>query len=529
MTGTARALARAGLVVTAAYLLSRVLGWVRLVVISSLFGANADLDAYFAAFRIPDAIFQLVAAGALSSALIPVLAGLHAGEEEERAWRVVATVVNLMLLALLALSVVVALAAPVLIPLVTPGFDAVETELTVRLSRVMLLSPILLALGAVATSVLNARGRFAASAVAPLLYNVVIILAAVLLAPTLGVDGLAIGVVLGSLAHLAVQLPAIVRLPSFGYDFAVDLRDPAARQALLLMAPRAIGLGVTQITFIVNTTLASGLGTGSIVAYNIAFTVMQIPLGVIGVPLGVVLLPSMSRSIAVGDLRGFGQLVVRSLRLLLYVMLFLTAMTMVLRRQLVTLLFDYGNFDQRAIDLTANTLLFFTLGLAAHAMIVVLARAFYAGQDTRTPVMAAVLAVVVNVVVSVLTAGSLGLSGLALGIASGAWVEAAVLLVLLWRRAATLPIAGLVRAGVEFVVGAVLAGVTAFGMVGVTGALFGTHDPSKLLVLVQATLAFLAAAAVYVAYSLVVRIPEFRQTLVILGSALRRGRSAERP
>ena len=436
-----------------------------------------------------------------------------------------ATVVNLMLLALLVLAVLVALAAPVLIPLVTPGFDAVETELTVRLSRIMLLSPILLALGAVATSVLNARGRFAASAVAPLLYNVVIILAAVLLAPTLGVEGLAIGVVLGSLAHLAVQLPTIGRLRGFRYDFGVDLRDPAARQALLLMAPRAIGLGVTQITFIVNTTLASGLGTGSIVAYNIAFTVMQIPLGVIGVPLGVVLLPSMSRALALGDLRGFSQLVVRSLRLLLYVMLFLTAMTMVLRRQAVTLLFDYGNFDQRAVDLTANTLLFFTLGLAAHAMIVVLARAFYAGKDTRTPVMAAVLAVAVNIVVSVLTAGSLGLSGLALGIAAGAWVEAALLLTLLWRRTASLPIAGLVRSGAEFAVGAVLAGAVGFAVVGVSGAVFGTHDPSKLLVAVQAALAFLVAAAVYIGYSLVVRIPEFEETLVILRSALRRRRT----
>ena len=526
MSGTARTLARAGLVVTAAYLGSRILGWVRLVVISSLFGAQADLDAYFAAFRIPDAIFQLVAAGALSSALIPVIAGLIAHEEDARSWRVVATVVNIMLLALLGLSVLMAIGAPWIVPIITPGFDAVESELTIRLTRIMLLSPILLALGAVATSVLNARGGFTASAVAPLLYNLVIIVFAVVLAPFIGIEGLAIAVVIGSLAHLVVQLPSVLRLPGFRYGFVADIRDPATREAVLLMAPRAIGLGVTQITFLVNTTLASGLGTGSIVAYNIAFTVMQIPLGVIGVPLGVVLLPSMSRAMAVGDIRQFGQLVVRSLRLLLYVMLFLTAMTIVLRNQVVTLLFDYGNFDAQAIALTANTLLFFAIGLAGHAMIVVLARAFYAEKDTRTPVIAAVLSVVVNVAVSLLLVGSLGLAGLALGIAVGAWFEAALLAVILWRRVPAVPMAGLIRAGAEFLVGAIVAGLAAYFVVAGTDLLFATTSGSagKVLVAVQTTLAFLAAGLAYAAFSAIARVPELGQTVALLRSALRRDR-----
>jgi putative peptidoglycan lipid II flippase len=170
-----RTLARAGVIVAGAFFVSRVLGWVRLVVITNLFGAGAQLDAYFAAFRLPDAIFQLVAAGALSSAMIPVLAGLFTKDEEQRAWRVVSTVLNVMLIVLFALSVVVAIFAPVIVPLITPGFDAVGMELTVRLTRIMLLSPILLALGAIASSVLNARGRFGAAAVAPSLYNLAII------------------------------------------------------------------------------------------------------------------------------------------------------------------------------------------------------------------------------------------------------------------------------------------------------------------------------------------------------------------
>jgi putative peptidoglycan lipid II flippase len=509
----------------AAFLASRALGWLRLVVISTFYGAGADLDAYFAAFRIPDAIFQLVAAGALSSALIPVLSGLVAHEEEARAWRVVSTVTNLMMLALLALSVVVALAAPLIMPAVTPGFDAVQQELTVRLSRIMIMSPVLLALGAVATSVLNTYGRFSASALAPIFYNIAIILGAVVFSPLLGIEALALATVLGSLLHLLVQLPHLLKMKTFDYDFRLDLQDPAARQALLLMAPRALGLGAGQITFMVNTTLASGVGVGAIVAYNVAHTVLQIPLGIIGVPLGVVLLPPMSRAMATGQMKEFGRLVVGSLRLVLYVMLFITVVTMVLRRQVVSLLFDYGRFDEHAIDLTANTLLFLLVGLAAHSMIAVLARAFYAGKDTRTPVAAAIISVAVNVVVSVLTVGTLALSGLALGIAAGAWIEAMILVVLLWKRTRGIALESLGRAGAEFALGALLAAGVAFGLVRATEGVVGA-DPGKIALLLQCALAGGGALAVYVAYSWLLRVPELTRVVDLARAPLRRRRTA---
>jgi putative peptidoglycan lipid II flippase len=516
---TARTLARAGLVVTAAFFLSRVLGWVRLVVITNLFGAHADLDAYFAAFRVPDAIFQLVAAGALSSALIPVLAGLFTRGEDERAWRVVSTVLNFMLLVLVALAVVVAIWAPVIVPLVTPGFDMVNTELTVRLTRIMLLSPILLALGSVASSVLNARGRFGAAAIAPSLYNLAIIAAALLLAPLMGVEALAVGTVLGSLLHLAIQLPPIVR-ERFHLSFRIDLSDAAARQALLLMLPRAFGLGASQITFVVNTSLATGVGVGAVTAYNVAFTILQIPLGLIGVPLGVVLLPSMARAVAAGNVREFGQLIVRSMRLLLYAMVWFTIVGMVVRRQVVAVLFG-GGFDHRGIDLTADTLLFLLLGLAAHSMIVVLARAFYSGQDTRTPVIAAILSVVVNVVVSVTTVGALGLSGLALGIAAGAWFEALLLAVLLWQRTPGAGLEKLVAPFFTFVVGAAVSAGAALAVVRLIELVVGL-EPGRLATLVEVVAASGVAALVYVAYSWFLRLPELHQSVQLLQSVLRR-------
>ncbi len=516
---TARTLARAGIVVAAAFFLSRVLGWVRLVVITNLFGAGAELDAYFAAFRLPDAIFQLVAAGALSSALIPVLSGLYARGEDERAWRVVSTVLNVLLLLLAGLAAVVAVWAPEIVPIVTPGFDVVGTELTVRLTRIMLLSPLLLALGAVASSVLNSRGRFGAAAMAPILYNAAIIAAALLLGPALGVEALAIGVVVGSLLHLAIQIRPLT-LERFRFSFNIDLGDSASRQVLLLMAPRAFGLGANQITFIVNTALASGIGLGAVTAYNVAFTIMLIPIGVVGYPLGVVLLPSMSRAMAAGSVREFGQLVVRSVRLLLYVMLFVTAVGLVLRRQVVTLLFDYG-FDERTIDLTANTLLFLLIGLAGHSLVIVLARAFYSGHDTRTPVLTAISEVAVSVVVAVATVGSLGLSGIALGVTAGAWFEATLLTFLLWQRMPGAGVEHIVRPFVLFLGGAAVAGVAALATVRLTEGTLGP-EPDKLLLLLQVGLAGAIAAVAYAVYTRLLNIPELSQTLSLVRSLVRR-------
>ena len=521
----AQTLARAGLVVAGAFFLSRVLGWVRLVVITNLFGDNPQqLDAYFAAFRVPDAIFQLVAAGALSSAMIPVLSGLFQREEEQRAWRVVSSVLNVVLLALVVLAGLVAVFAPQIVPLVTPGFDLVGTELTVRLTRMMLLSPVLLALGAVASSVLNARGRFGAAAAAPLVYNLAIIGGALLLGPLIGIESLAIGVVVGSLLHLAVQLRPLAR-ERFRLSFHIDLGDAAARQVLLLMAPRALGLGANQITFMVNTMLATGVGLGAVTAYNVAFTVMQIPLGVIGFPLGVVLLPAMSRAMAAGSMHEFGQLIVRSLRLLLYVMLFITAVGIVLRRQVVTLLFDYG-LDEAAISLTADTLSFMFLGLAGHSLVIVLARAFYSGHDTRTPVLTALMDMLVSVGVAVATVGTLGLSGVALGLSCGAWFEATALGVLLWRRTPGAGLESLVRPLVVFGGGALLAGLTALVVVRLAEGMIGV-EPGKILLVGELAAASAAAGLVYAVYTRALRIPELSQTLALLRSLLRRERPEE--
>jgi putative peptidoglycan lipid II flippase len=512
-------LARAGLVVSGAFLVSRVLGWVRLVVIARAVPIEQQ-DAFYAAFRIPDLIFQLVAAGALSSALIPIVSGLLEREAHAHAWRVVSTVINLMLIALGVLAALLFLLAPLLMRVITPGFEGEQLERTIGLTRIMLLSPIFLAMGAVATSVLNAGGRFAASAVAPIIYNLAIIGGALILAPTMGVEGLAIAVVGGSLGHLLVQLAPLRRL-GFRYEPHIHRGDPEARRALVLMAPRALGLGASQVTFIVVTALASTLAVGAVADFNIAFTLLQIPIGVIGVPLGIVLLPSLSRDAAVGREPAFASLLTRALRLILYVMIPIAGLTAVLRQEVVDVLFGGGQIGEGDLALIAETLLWFLIGLAAHALIAVLARAFYARQDTLTPVLVAVAAVVANTTLAVVLVGPLGLGGIALAIALAAWMEALVLLVILWTRVDGLRLADLSRVGFQAIVGTVVAGALAFGTAAVIGRAI-EPDPSVVLLILDIAVVTAIFAAAYATVSIVLRIPELASIVEVMADLIRR-------
>jgi len=497
----------------AAFLASRLLGWVRLAVIGATFGASPELDAWFAAFRIPDAIFQLVAAGALSSALVPMATSLLAGGEVPRAWRLVSSIANLILVTLLALALGAAIWAPELLRAITPGFDAARLEQAVGLTRLMLAAPILLALGAVATSTLNSLGLFAASALAPIAYNLGIIAGAVFLAPSLGVTGLALGVVLGSAGHVAIQLPQLRR--RLRYSPTIELRDPAVRQTIGLLVPRAIGLGAVQAVFLVNTMLASRLGEGAISIYAIAFLILQIPIGVIGVPLGVALLPSMAREVAVGSPARFADLVARALRLILFVLLPLGGVMAVLRVPIVALLVGYGRFDQLAVDRAADTLLFFLVALAPEAMIAVLARAFYAGKDTLTPVLAALASVVLDVVLAFLLVAPLGLGGLALAIGLGSCLEVGLLLVLLGRRVDEFELASVARSGLVSATGAILAAGTAWL---VSAAVRGAPPgPGLERLVLELGLAGAAAAVVYGLYALVLRVPELSYLVDLLG------------
>ncbi|HET8586242.1 MAG TPA: murein biosynthesis integral membrane protein MurJ, partial [Candidatus Limnocylindria bacterium] len=509
-TSIGRVLVNASLILTVAALASRLLGWVRLLVIGSQFGATRELDAYFAAFRIPDAIFQLVVAGALSAALIPVFSGYRARDQEREAWKLASSIINLVLIALAGLSLLMAIFAPLLVPIVAPGFDAPTTELTVRMTRVMLLSPVFIGMGAVVSGILNSYQRFAVPALAPLVYNLAIIAAAIFLAPLMGVEGLALGVAVGSLLHLVIQLP---NLGGVGqrYDLSIGLNHPGVRRVAWLMGPRMLGLAAGQINFIVSISLASGLPEGSITAYNYAFQLSQIPVGVLGVSVAVALFPTLSRDAALGRIGEIRRQVAGSLRILVFLGAPLTAIMIVLAQPLAAVFFQYGLFSASSTERTAGALAFFSIGLVGHIVVHVLTRAFYAMQDTRTPVAWAVIAVAINVPLMIWLVGPMGVEGLALALSISAVLEVIGLLWALRRRIEAIEEGAVMRSVARSGVAAVAAGLLMLGGVTVAQQWFGgllANGIGRLLVLAALSA---AGVAIYLLVAAALRSAELEQ------------------
>jgi len=513
---TGRVLAQASLILTAAALASRALGWLRLLVIGSQFGAGRELDAYFAAFRIPDAIFQLVVAGALSAALIPVFQGYRARADEAEAWRLASSVINLVLIALSAFSLLMAIFAPWIVPLITPGFDAPTTELTVRMTRIMLLSPVFIGMGAVVSGILNSYERFAWPAIAPLVYNLAIIAAAIFLAPLIGVEGLAVGVAIGSLAHLLIQLP---NLASVGqrYDLSLSINHPGVRRVAWLMAPRTLGLAAVQINFLASTLLATGQPEGSVTAYNYGFQLMQVPVGVVGVSVAIAIFPRLSRDAALDRITDVRHDLSTAMRVLLFVALPLTAVMTVLREPLTAVFFQYGLFSAQSTDRTAVALFYFTLGLAAQVLVPILARAFYALQDTRTPVIWAIVAVALNVPLMAWLVGPMGVGGLALALSITASLEVLGLLWALRSRLRGLDGVALLSSFVRSTAAAAVAALAMFGGLQLTDAWFPSvldHAIGRLVILLVLSA---VGGVVFLAVAALLRSPEIGELRRLFG------------
>lgn len=524
MSGAARDLARAGLVVTGALFVSRILGWIRVAVIAASLGIGRELDIYTAAFRLPDFLFQLVAAGALASAVIPTIAALVEAGDRARAWRVVSTVANLLLVVLAVLAALTFVAAPALAPLVAPGFDEAETEALVGLTRILLLSPIFLALSAVATSVLNSTGRFAASVMAPIVYNLVIIAAAIVVVPSFGLAGLAWGTVAAAVAAVLVQVVPVVRQARFVYTPRIDLGDAEARRTLALLGPRALGLAGSQLTLLVLTSLGSTLAPGAIGAFGLAFVIFQIPLGTIAYPLGIVALPALSQRVAAGHIDEYVALVTRALRLLGFAMLPVAAIAAGVALQVVDLVINFGKVEQSGVALTGAAFLGLLAALPTEAMIIVLSRAFFAARNTWIPVAAALAAVAVAIGAALALVTPLGIVGLALGLVAASWVEAVLLLLAFRRRHAGFGLLRLARAHAWYLAAAVAAGLVADRAYDVlAGGL--PADPGPIAAALLLAGAGLVGVTVYVALAALLRVPELGVTLDLVRAGLSRRRA----
>ena len=420
----------------AGVLLSRVLGLAREAATYRQFPpGTAALDAYVAAFRIPDLLYAVIIGGALSSTLIPVFQQVWHEEGEERAWQVASAVLNLAVIVLSALLVLVAAGAGPLVRLLFPAVLPEQQDLITGLTRLFLLSPLLLGVGGVAMGLLNARDRFGPPALAFNVYNLLIIFGAVVLAPSWGVWGLAYGVVIGAALYLLVQVPSLVRA-GMRYTPRLGLRDHAIRRIGRQIVPRLAGQSAVQVNFIATTSFAALLPDYRIGALNSAYQLMLLPHGIFAMSLVTVLFPQMTRLFAAGDMTSFRATALRALRLIVFVTAPVGVGMAVLRVPLIRLLYERGEFTAASTALVAAPLLIYLTSIVAFAASEPLVRTFYAMQDTRTPVLVALATVGLNIVLGYLVVHhtTWGTPGLALAFSVANNLEAVALLVLLVPR-----------------------------------------------------------------------------------------------
>lgn len=442
-TGTG--MAGAALLVMIFFILSRATGLLREMIIGAEFGTSAELDAYLAAFRVPDLLFQLVAGGALGSAFIPTFTAAWSRGNSAAAWLLLSRILNLMTALLVLLAGLAALLAPVLVArIIAPGFPPQQQALTVDLMRWMLISTVIFGASGLVMGALNGVKHFLLPAAAPVLYNLAIIGGVWLLVPRFDVYGLVMGVVAGSLAHLLVQVPGLLRRRAV-YHFSFEWRDRDVREVARLMGPRVLGLFFVQLNFLVNTILASGLPAGSLSALNYAWLLMLLPQGIFAQAIATVAFPTFAAQIATGRRAEMG----RSLSRILATVIFLTlpaAVTLfILRLPLVEMLFQRGSFTPESSQAVAFALQFYALGLVAHAVVEIVVRGFYALHDTLTPVLIGVAAMALNILLSLLWIGWLGYGGLALANSAATGIEMVVLVWLLGRRLGHIDLGGLTK------------------------------------------------------------------------------------
>ncbi len=421
--------------VALAFVFGRLLGLARDILIARQFGTGFEKAAYDAAFQIPDLIFLVVMSGAFGSAFVPVFAGFLAQGQPRKAWRLASNVLTLMVEGYAVVALLIYLfAEPIVRHLVIPGLETATQDLAIELTRILLLSPLLLGLGAAAKSVQEAHDRFTLPAYAPVVYNAAGVFGALVLAPHFGIKGLAWGMVLGSLGHVLVQLPGLAAV-RMRYIIMPRPVAEGVGQVGRMLGPRIIGQVAFQINFvIVLTTFASRLGEERLAALRYSYQLMQLPHGLLAISVSTVIFPLLSRLFVNKQFAELKTTLGDALRPLFFLTLPASVALAILAKPIVQVLYQRGNFGAESTALVAGVVPFFAAGLVALAIVETSARAFYAMQDTRTPLFASLAAIGVNLILAYILSQRFSAPGLAASMSATTAIEMAALLIMLRRR-----------------------------------------------------------------------------------------------
>jgi len=437
-------IARAAGTVMAAFIISNLVGVIRGIVVTSAFGTSVEMDSFNAANRIAELLFNMVAGGALGSAFIPTFTGFLTRDDRKGAWKLASGVINLVFLALIVISILSWIFAPQIVRyglfLLVPDANLGQEVLTISLLRTMLPSVVIFGISGLVMGILNAHQVFLIPAIAPSMYSLGMILGTWLLPQEWGIQRLAIGVVGGALLHLLVQVPKLLRLKDRAYHFFLGLHDKVVMEVFKLMGPRLLGVAVVQLNFIVNTIIALGQPAGSVSAITLAFTLMLMPEMAVAQSAAIASLPTFSAQVARGEVDEMRTSLASTLRAVLLLAIPASVGLILLRYPLIRVLYERGEFTAHSTDLVTWALLWYSAGLVGHALVEILSRAFYAMHDTRTPVSVGVVAMGLNIGLSLAFAnlfvrwGWMPHGGLALANSLATALESVALILLMRKR-----------------------------------------------------------------------------------------------
>jgi putative peptidoglycan lipid II flippase len=481
----------AALLVALSSLVSRFLGIFRDRILAGEFGAGNTLDVYYAAFRIPDLIFNLLVLGALSAGFVPILTDLIKDIDcknfscfnkdlNKKAWNLATNLLNILFLAIFSLSLLGIIFAPWLMKIITPGFDAEKMQAVVKLSRIMFLSPILLGISSVFGGILQSFKRFFVYSLSPILYNIGIILGALFFVPKWGMVGLAWGVVFGALMHMLVQLPIVFSL-GYKYRLIFSLKDKNIRKILTMMVPRVMSLAISQLNLLIITVIASLLQEGSLAVFNFANNLQFFPISIFGISFAVAAFPRLSQ-IAFDKkklVKEFSQV----LRQVLFFIVPSTVLLLTLRAQIIRVIYGSGKFGWEDTILTMDTLAFFSISLFAQALIPLLVRVFYARHNSKSPFLVGLFSISINVFLSFYLANHvvckevlnqageiisvcqpMGVTGLALAFSISSIINFLILFLLLRRELGDLNEKKLLKSVIKFSISAIATGISVQGV-----------------------------------------------------------------
>jgi len=425
------------MIVSLGTFISRILGYIRDMLIANRFGASWVTDAFFAAWKIPNTLRELLGEGALSAAFIPVFTEYLKIKNRKEAFYLANLVLNGLLIISILITTLGIILAPLIITIVVPGFIGKEAfSLTVTLTRIMFPFTIFISLAALVMGILNSCQHFTLPAFAPAVLNISLILSIFFLCPMFSqkpIYGLSLGLLLGGLFQLLIQIPALIK-ERMAYRLVIDFLEPGVKKIILLMLPRALGAGVTQINIFICDLLASFLIFGSISALFYSNRLIHLPLALFGIAIGTVLFPAMSRQVVEGNLEEMKKSLSWGLKTVIFTCLPATIGLMVLGREIIQLLLQHGEFDLADTNRTYLALFFYSFGLVGFASLKVIIPAFYSLQDTWTPVKMSIISVIANIIFSLLLMGPLEQGGLTLSLSLTGFLNTTLLLIKLRQK-----------------------------------------------------------------------------------------------